>query len=178
MSKCSDLEKVPTQLLYDDEEVAAWGYSIPGDENGLKWFKLLLLEDSDITAEMSNSSQIREARKFLKETNDDAVDAVANFLRELWGHAMEAFVRKFGPELVGRSRFHVVVTLPAIWPPYAQQRMKRAAKISGILDKRPCGETTLHFISEPEAAALATIQDLSQRSTIKVEYKRTSPKLS
>ncbi|TVY70460.1 Heat shock 70 kDa protein 12B [Fusarium oxysporum f. sp. cubense] len=167
LSKCSDLEKVPTQLLYDDDEIASWGYSIPGDEIGLKWFKLLLLEDSDITAEMSNSSQIREARKFLKETNDDAVGAVANFLRELWGHAMEAFIRKYGDELVGQSRIHVVVTLPAIWPPYAQQRMKRAAKMSGILDKRLCGETTLHFISEPEAAALATIQDLSQRPTIK-----------
>ncbi|KAF4478595.1 hypothetical protein FAGAP_12288 [Fusarium agapanthi] len=167
MSKCSDLEKVPTRLLYEDDEVTSWGYSIPGDEIGLKWFKLLLLEDYDITAEMSNSSQIREARKFLKESNDDAVDAVANFLRELWGHAMDAIIRKFGDELVGQSRFHVVVTLPAIWPPYAQQRMKQAAKMSGILDKRLCGETTLHFISEPEAAALATVEDLSKRSTIK-----------
>ncbi|KAF5617449.1 Hsp70 chaperone protein [Fusarium sp. NRRL 52700] len=167
MSKCSDLEKVPTQLLYEDDEVASWGYSIPGDEIGLKWFKLLLLEDSDITTEMSNSSQVREARKFLKETNDDAVDVVANFLRELWGHAMDSIIRKFGDELVGQSRFHVVVTLPAIWPPYAQQRMKQAAKMSGILDKRLCGETTLHFVSEPEAAALATVEDLSKRSTIK-----------
>ncbi|KAF5582736.1 Hsp70 chaperone protein [Fusarium pseudoanthophilum] len=167
MSKCSDLEKVPTQLLYEDDEVASWGYSIPGDEIGLKWFKLLLLEDSDITAEMSNSSQIREARKFLKESNDDAADAVASFLRELWGHAMDAIIRKLGDELVGQSRFHVVVTLPAIWPLYAQQRMKRAAEMSGILEKRLCGETTLHFISEPEAAALATVEDLSKRSTIK-----------
>ncbi|KAF5701662.1 Hsp70 chaperone protein [Fusarium mundagurra] len=167
MNNCSDLEKVPTQLLYDDEEVAAWGYSIPEDEIGLKWFKLLLLEDSDITAEMSKSSQIREARKFLEESNDDAVDAVANFLRKLWGHAMDAIIRKYGDELVGQSRFHVVVTLPAIWPPYAQQRMKQAVKMSGILDKRLCGETTLHFISEPEAAALATVEDLSQLPTIK-----------
>ncbi|EWG37123.1 hypothetical protein FVEG_00874 [Fusarium verticillioides 7600] len=167
MSKCSDLEKVPTQLLYEDDEVASWGYSIPGDEIGLKWFKLLLLEDSDITAEMSNSSQIREARKFLKESNDDAADAVASFLRELWGHAMDAIIRKLGDELVGQSRFHVVITLPEIWPLYAQQRMKLAAKMSGILEKRLCGETTLHFISEPEAAALATVEDLSKRSTIK-----------
>ncbi|KAG5747682.1 hypothetical protein H9Q70_009631 [Fusarium xylarioides] len=166
-SKCSDLEKVPTQLLYEDDEVTSWGYSIPGDEICLKWFKLLLLQDSDITAEVSNSPQIREARKFLRESNNDAVDAIASFLRELWGHAMDAIIRKFGDELVGQSRFHVVVTLPAIWPPYAQQRMKRAAKMSGILDRRLCGETTLHFISEPEAAALATVEDLSKRSTIK-----------
>jgi hypothetical protein len=47
--------------------------------------------------------------------------------------------------------------------------MKQAARVSGILDDRSCGETTLRFISEPEAAALATIKDLSKRSTIKVK---------
>lgn len=46
--------------------------------------------------------------------------------------------------------------------------MKEAAKLSGIVDERDCGETVLRFISEPEAAALATIKDLSKRSTIKV----------
>jgi molecular chaperone DnaK (HSP70) len=50
--------------------------------------------------------------------------------------------------------------------------MKQAAKTSGILDARSCGETKLRFISEPEAAALATIKDLSKRSTIKVNSQR------
>jgi hypothetical protein len=49
--------------------------------------------------------------------------------------------------------------------------MKQAARASGILDARSCGDTTLCFISEPEAAALATIKDLSKRSTMKVWFK-------
>ncbi|KAF5713871.1 hypothetical protein FMUND_7702 [Fusarium mundagurra] len=66
-----------------------------------------------------------------------------------------------------RSNFQVVIPLPAIWPPYAQHRMKVAAKQAGILDSRPAGPTTLRFVSEPEATALATIKDLSKRSSIK-----------
>ncbi|KAF5589279.1 uncharacterized protein FSUBG_11191 [Fusarium subglutinans] len=44
--------------------------------------------------------------------------------------------------------------------------MKVAARQAGILDPRPAGPTTLRFVSEPEAAALATIKDLSKRSSI------------
>ncbi|EMT61794.1 Mitochondrial-type heat shock protein 70 [Fusarium odoratissimum] len=125
-NNCSDVEKAPTQLLYDDKKGTSWGYSIPASEDALKWFKLLLLDSDDVPIMVSKA------------------------------------------ELLQKSPFHVVITLPAIWPPYAQQRMKQAAKTSGILDARSCGETKLRFISEPEAAALATIKDLSKRSTIKV----------
>ncbi|ENH61131.1 Mitochondrial-type heat shock protein 70 [Fusarium oxysporum f. sp. cubense race 1] len=125
-NNCSDVEKAPTQLLYDDKKGTSWGYSIPASEDALKWFKLPLLDSDDVPIMVSKA------------------------------------------ELLQKSPFHVVITLPAIWPPYAQQRMKQAAKTSGILDARSCGETKLCFISEPEAAALATIKDLSKRSTIKV----------
>ncbi|XEU97891.1 hypothetical protein FSHL1_003178 [Fusarium sambucinum] len=167
MRSCSDLDKVPTQLLYDGENMAHWGYSIPADETPLKWFKLLLLRDHDITEDMIKSSQIRNTRALLKETGKDVVDAVASFLSEIWKHAMDSILKAVGPELLQKSRFHVVITLPAIWPPYAQQRMKKAANMSGILDVRPSGATTLGFVPEPEAAALATLKDFSKRSTIK-----------
>ncbi|KAG5663942.1 hypothetical protein KAF25_006527, partial [Fusarium avenaceum] len=166
-SRCPDVEKAPTQLLYDGDDAISWGYSIPADKEALKWFKLLLLRDADITPEMLKSSQIREARDLLEETNCNAIDAVAHFLKKLWEHALEAIHRSVGPELLQKSRFHVVITIPAIWPPYAQQRMKQAAMNAGILEDRPCGKTTLRFITEPEAAALATIKDLSKRSTMK-----------
>ncbi|KAF4344655.1 chaperone protein [Fusarium beomiforme] len=73
-----------------------------------------------------------------------------------------------GADLVKRTKLKVIITLPAIWPPYAQQRMNQAARKSGIHNARPAGLTGLRFISEPEAAALATIKDLAKRSTIKL----------
>ncbi|EXA52290.1 hypothetical protein FOVG_00635 [Fusarium oxysporum f. sp. pisi HDV247] len=86
---------------------------------------------------------------------------------KIWDHSVESIRRAIGDGVMKRSKFQVVITLPAIWPPYAQQRMKMAAKQAGILDPRLAGPTTLRFVSEPEAAALATIKDLSKRSSIK-----------
>ncbi|KAF5561106.1 mitochondrial-type heat shock 70 [Fusarium napiforme] len=166
-NNCSDVEKAPTQLLYDDKKGTSWGYSIPADKDALKWFKLLLLDSDDVPIKVSKSSQMRCAQKLLDKMKKDPVEVIACYLRKIWNHAIDSIQRTVGAELLQKSPFHVVITLPAIWPPYAQQRMKQAAKTSGILDDRSCGETKLRFICEPEAAALATIKDLSKRSTIK-----------
>ncbi|KAF5017906.1 hypothetical protein F66182_10135 [Fusarium sp. NRRL 66182] len=164
---CSDVKKAPTQLHYEnDEKKVAWEYSVPSDKDPLKWFKLLLIDEKDLDADVSRSKQLEEARRLRTQVNKDPVDIIACFLRKIWNHSIDNIKRAVGAELLQQSRFHVVITLPAIWPPYAQHRMKRAAKMSGILDARCIGETTLRFISEPEAAALATIKDLSKRSTI------------
>ncbi|KAF9761346.1 hypothetical protein IL306_003857 [Fusarium sp. DS 682] len=168
LNHCSDVEKAPTQLLYDNNKDTSWGYSIPADKDALKWFKLLLLDSDDVPGDVSISSQLLHAQHLLDEIKKDPVDVIACFLRKIWNHAIDSIRRSVGIELLQKSRFHVVITLPAIWPPYAQQRMKQAATASGILDARSCGETKLRFISEPEAAALATIKDLSKRSTMKV----------
>ncbi|KAF5601485.1 mitochondrial-type heat shock 70 [Fusarium subglutinans] len=168
LNRCSDVEKAPTQLLYDNNKGTSWGYSIPASEDALKWFKLLLLDNEDVPISVSRSSQLRHARELLDKMKKDPVEVIACYLRKLWNHAIDSIQRTVGVELLKKSPFHVVITLPAIWPPYAQQRMKQAAKTSGILDARSCGETKLRFISEPEAAALATIKDLSKRSTMKI----------
>ncbi|KAI5466203.1 hypothetical protein BGZ63DRAFT_348373 [Mariannaea sp. PMI_226] len=140
LNNCSDVEKTPTQLYFGDRKNATkWGYFIPPDKKALCWFKLLLLDDADVPPDVSDSTQLDEAQKMRAKINKDP--------------------------LLQECQFHVVITLPAIWPFYAQQRMKKAAELSGILEERSCGKTTLRFISEPEAAALATIQDLSKRST-------------
>ncbi|KAF4975290.1 hypothetical protein FZEAL_7903 [Fusarium zealandicum] len=168
LNHCSDIEKAPTQLHYgNDEEAISWGYSIPPDKEALKWFKLLLLDTKDLPDGVSDATQIQEAQRLQKSINKDPVEIIGCFLRKMWNHSVDSIERAVGAELLRKSKFHVVITMPAIWPHYAQKRMKQAAKISGILDARSGGETTLRFISEPEAAVLATIKDLSKRSTIK-----------
>ncbi|KAI7759511.1 hypothetical protein LZL87_011307 [Fusarium oxysporum] len=166
-NNCSDVEKAPTQLLYDGQKGTSWGYSIPAHEDALKWFKLLLLDNDDVPIIVSKSSQMRYVQKLLDKMKKDPVEVIAYYLRKIWNHAIDSIQRTVGAELLQKSPFHVVITLPTIWHPYDQQRMKQAAKASGMLDARSCGETKLRFISEPEAAALATIKDLSKRSTIK-----------
>lgn len=71
---------------------------------------------------------------------------------------------------VDNSRFRVVVTLPAIWPDYAKQRMVQAVQAAGILDPRmSVADTILTFVSEPEAAALATLKRVDGRCDIEDE---------
>ena len=169
LNHCSDVEKAPSQLYYGGRgEPTTWGYSIPPEKNPLKWFKLLLLDERDVPSDVSVSEQLLEARRLQQHVNQDPIDIIGCFLRSIWNHSIDSISRALGPKQLGKCKFHVVITLPAIWPPYAQQRMKQAAKMSGILDTRACGDTTLRFISEPEAAALATLKDLSRRSTLMV----------
>ncbi|OBS26475.1 hypothetical protein FPOA_00418 [Fusarium poae] len=168
-SHCSENIKAPTQLFYSGDRDPFWGYSIPAENDALKWFKLLILDEEYISAHVGSSSHLQYARELLKTMKKDPIEVIACFLRKIWNHAIDSITSCIGPQLLKKSRFHVVVTHPAIWPPYAQQRMKQAAKASGILDPRPCGDTIVCFISEPEAAALATMRDLSKILTMEAE---------
>lgn len=68
------------------------------------------------------------------------------------------------------SSFQIIVTLPAIWPHYAQLRMREAIDDAGILDTKSAGKPTLSFTSEPEAAALASLEDLMGRVELNVSF--------
>lgn len=151
-------------------EKVTWGYGIPPNakQESLKWFKLLLVDEKDLPKKVKESTQIATARKLINDLNMDSVEVISEYLRLLWGHAVQRIVVSVGPGMVELCRFQIVLTLPAIWPDYAKARMRKAVESAGILKKRPAGDTTLCFISEPEAAALATIRDLSKRPNIAV----------
>ncbi|KAK1713751.1 uncharacterized protein BDZ83DRAFT_756722 [Colletotrichum acutatum] len=167
----SDTAKTPTTILYQKPRGAVcWGSEITVEKShdAMKWFKLLLVDDAELPANLRTSSQIAEARKLVKDANREPVDVISSYLRRLWNHSIECISISAGEDLVKMCKFHVVITLPAIWPDYAKVRMSRAVENAGILEKRPVGKTVLSFISEPEAAALATLKDLAGRPNIKV----------
>ncbi|OAA42644.1 Heat shock protein Hsp70 [Metarhizium rileyi] len=167
LSHCSDLEKTPTRLyLGKEDDDIKWGYAVPQNVEALEWFKLLLLKEKDMASEIRYSSKIQEARRLQEASKKGVVDVVACFLKQLWKHGLQSIGEAIGEDLLEKCILHVVMTLPAIWPHYAQESMKKAAQEAGILGKRHSGETVLRFISEPEAAALATIKDHSKKSTI------------
>ncbi|KAH0499383.1 hypothetical protein TgHK011_006583 [Trichoderma gracile] len=161
----NDKEKAPTAISYTDkgEEAPLWGYAAPIGESTLKWFKLCLLDEEDIPQSLRGSAHIQTAKASLAKTGSHAVDVIGDYLRELWKYSLSFIERAEGASMVQLSAFRVVVTLPAIWPAYAQFRMKEAIEKAGILGPRGVADTTLEFISEPEAAALATLKDMSDR---------------
>ncbi|KAK4078719.1 uncharacterized protein Triagg1_3050 [Trichoderma aggressivum f. europaeum] len=168
---CSDKEKVPSVIHYGDKGEISWGYSVPEKASSLKfeWFKLCLLHEGDIPKDIRNAAQIQAARKSLRESNKRVEDVISDYLRELWKHSIRNIRRAVGGQLVDISKFKVVVTIPAIWPTYAQPRMTQAIRKAGILEPRIAGDTVLKFLTEPEAAALATIHDMSTYSRPNME---------
>jgi molecular chaperone DnaK (HSP70) len=164
----SDEEKVPTAISFGKQKKVSWGYNIPFDADQAKWVKLLLIDDEDLPEDVRNSAKIKEARAYLEKHNKTAIEVIGLFLRHLWNHAIQRITETVSRRLVNYSKFHIVLTLPAIWPEYAHRRMREAASLAGMLGERIADETELTFISEPEAAALATLSDMEGRCDIKV----------
>ncbi|KAL4959262.1 Hsp70 family protein [Aspergillus stella-maris] len=154
--------KAPSELLYDEGRTM-WGYNIPGGADTVRGFKLLLLHDEDLTEDVKSSEFYLRARKMLRDMGKTVVGLIADYLRGLWKHTIETINKSLGDYVVDGLKFHVVITVPAIWKAYARQGMKDAAKSAGILKSRKAGETTLSFVPEPEAAALSTLCERGRR---------------
>jgi molecular chaperone DnaK (HSP70) len=165
--------KTPSAILYLGEQEeqggsSTWGYNIRSEENPLRWFKLLLIDEGDLQPNLRGSPLISSARRELTSLNKTAIEVIADYLRMLWGHTTKQITRALSEDIFNNSGLVISITLPAIWPDYAQARMREAVSLAGILDSREAGDTVLRFISEPEAAALATIQDMEGRPDIEV----------
>jgi len=162
-------EKAPSEIYYGEgTEEVSWGYGIPLEAEPLKWFKLLLVDEGDLQEDVRKSHQIKRAREMLANHRKTAVEVVADYLRLLWKHVIKTIERERGSNSASRLPFRVVLTVPAIWPHNAQQRMREAASKAGILDPRTCGETTLRLVPEPEAAALASLSEFRDREDVQV----------
>lgn len=137
----------------------SWGYGIPGDADPIGWFKLLLLKDEDVPEHIRSSDFFLRAKRKVRDEGLAAQDMVADYLKLLWDHALEMILKSRGEHVVNNLRFHIVITVPAIWKGYARQSMQEAAQKAGLLNSRSAGKTRLTFVPEPEAAALATLAE-------------------
>ncbi|KAM3481293.1 hypothetical protein MY8738_004549 [Beauveria namnaoensis] len=169
---CSDRGKCPTHLQYGDiDHETPWGYNVPTDKDLVRWFKLLLLDEADLPSAVAENPQFKQVCEQQGRLKTSPIELVACFLRSLWKHCMENITRALGSGEVASCRFHIVMTVPAIWPHYVQARMKSAADLAGMLQERGTNSArrapTLEFLSEPEAAALAALAEMHPRPDIK-----------
>ncbi|ORY02350.1 hypothetical protein BCR34DRAFT_627561 [Clohesyomyces aquaticus] len=166
----ADDAKTPTEIVYAlsgrNRMVRNWGYEIEANQTPLKWFKLCLEDENQLPQDVQKSDQLAAARKMLVEKSISAVDAAADYLRELWKATIASLERELGSPAVDGLPFRVVVTVPAMWSDGAKNRTLRAAEQAGIKENRLCGRTTLDLIPEPEAAALATLAKFRGRPDI------------
>ncbi|KAK4220587.1 actin-like ATPase domain-containing protein, partial [Podospora fimiseda] len=166
----SDREKTPTEIQFETttrtgSKRITWGYDVPSDSDPFRWFKLLLVNEDQLQPHLVNSKQLKEARQRLQNEGLQPVQAVAIYLREIWNHTLE-HVRRMLQDAVDECRFHIVLTVPAIWKDGARKKMQEAARQAGLLDSRACGKTTMQLLSEPEAGAISTFATMEGRPDI------------
>lgn len=134
----------------------------------VRWFKLLMLQDKDLVKEeIGQSKQLQEARSQLRNRPDQltAIQLVGRYLRSLWDHAYAMLKTMVA---IDDFPLRVAITIPAIWPHYAQSAMREAAEVAGITAERPMGAPTLDLVQEPEAASLSIMQERELLPKIKV----------
>ncbi|KUI68585.1 hypothetical protein VM1G_04300 [Cytospora mali] len=173
-----DDPKTPSAIRLAGRETQ-WGIQAKETPEALRWFKLLLVNRADLPVDVQGSNQVKEAREKLRDLGKTAVSLIATYLKLLWSHCLDRMKVAEGEETVVTSRFHVVITLPAIWPNYARDRMRQAVEKAGIM-KPPglgVGKTTLDFVSEPEAAALATLSGVDGHHNIQASFPQVSAPL-
>lgn len=162
-----DHVKIPSVIDFASQNVI-WGLEAKNLPDALRWFKLALVNPSDLDVGVRDSVQIRDARHALHNLGFSPVEVVSSYMKHMWNYCIEKLKVAEGEETVDTSRFHVVFTVPAIWPNYARQAMEKAVKDAGILKRRTAGRTDHEFVSEPEAAALATLSGIDGRHNIEV----------
>ncbi|KAK7748771.1 hypothetical protein SLS53_000795 [Cytospora paraplurivora] len=164
----ADDPKTPSAIKFKRNGID-WGIKANNIPTALRWFKLLLVNEDDLPADVRASAQLKELRQQVKAIHKSAVDVAAEYLGSIWTHCLEKMKTAEGKETVDTSRFHVVITLPAIWPNYARERMRQVVDKAGVLrQRRGVGKTTIDFIFEPEAAALAALSGVDGRHNIKI----------
>ncbi|RDA89231.1 hypothetical protein CP532_0588 [Ophiocordyceps camponoti-leonardi (nom. inval.)] len=162
-----DKKKVLTTLLYgddeDDDQKLSWGYEISPKDVPLKWFKLLLIDDQDLPPHIRHSSHLKDAKLQMEKSNRHVVEVVGDYIKQLWKVSLEDIEYSMSKTELASMTFHLTVTVPAIWPLYARNRMQQALAHAGVLSDK----SVLGFVSEPEAAAVAVVRDFGRRACVK-----------
>ncbi|KAI0855503.1 actin-like ATPase domain-containing protein [Xylaria cubensis] len=150
-------DKVPTEISYVSPPDAAtgtkpnvkWGFQFKPEESRLRCIKLFL----DRTQKLPFYVSPQETATQLKTFNKTVVDAVSDYLTEIYKHTMDTLTRRYGESFMASTKVDFVLTCPAVWSDAAKNTTLQAAERAGMGSK-----SEIQMISEPEAAAVYTLK--------------------
>ncbi|KAF5671372.1 hypothetical protein FCIRC_8715 [Fusarium circinatum] len=125
-------------------------YTGPGyDEGWLEWFKLSIPHKDDLPKDVRVSDKLDKLIKEREQLDISAVDASSKYLGELW--------EQFHKKLDKNANVEITVTVPAIWPLDARERLLRAirSRSANILSTNV--RLAQNPVVESEAAAIALL---------------------
>lgn len=161
-------DKVPSIISYAGGP-SKWGYDVDVTrEECFRWIKVLLETESRYANVVE---PVKKSNELLGRLNKSAVSVVADYLRLLWNYTTEDIKKLKGADFRQIYALKVVMSVPAMWSPAAKDKTREAAKLAGL------GEDVM-LVTEPEAAALATLKDKSDMEELQVSVVLVDIKLS
>jgi len=154
-TKIGTKEKVPSEIALVDR--SQWGSLVPPNVQRHMWTKLLLDvakpgEVAKIMEELSLSDN--------RGPSDDPVDIIAEYLAHIKAHLIKNLDIQYGKSLWRTLPITLVVTVPAVWSDSAKNSTLQAVNNAGFnKTELPQLKRTI-ITTEPEAAAIYTIQSL------------------
>ncbi|KAK4102666.1 actin-like ATPase domain-containing protein [Parathielavia hyrcaniae] len=150
-------DKVPTEISYEVPANAApgiaptvkWGFQFKPEESRLRCIKLFLDRSQKLPFYVSPL----ETAAQLKRYNKTVVDAVSDYLTQIYKHTMDTLRRRYGESFMASTKVDFVLTCPAVWSDAAKNTTLQAAERAGM-----GAQSQIQMISEPEAAAVYTLK--------------------
>jgi hypothetical protein len=156
--------KTPTRIAYKKENLSLqsnkWGFEVNSKLISYSWTKLLLDKKAVVTQYddptlFSDMSACTPQGMMRLPYFRDAPGLCEDFLREVFEYVSAKLRREMTDFTFNNTPMECWVTLPAIWSDEAKDATLQAAKRAGF-GNRPGDE--VFTISEPEAAAIATLK--------------------
>lgn len=153
----SSKDKVPSSISYANGKPQKWGYVVGFNDESFKWIKILLEENHEYATMVE---PVKDCNTLLRKVEKTAQEVVADYLKLLWAYTIED-IKRFHPDYEDLFNLRAVLTVPAIWSPGAKDKTLQAARLAGL-------PNALKLVTEPEAAALATLKDKVEDNQLKV----------
>ncbi|EAT85318.2 hypothetical protein SNOG_07852 [Parastagonospora nodorum SN15] len=159
-------DKVPTEIGYSEAttqsgstssletftrpaQTIKWGFQFKPEETRLRCVKLFLDRNQKLPCFVSPLETAAQLRKYEK----TVMEAVSDYLAQIYKHTMETLTRRYGQAFMGMTMVQFVLTVPAVWSDSAKDATLKAAEKAGMGKRHE-----LQLISEPEAAAVYTLK--------------------
>ncbi|KAJ4156413.1 hypothetical protein NW754_008041 [Fusarium falciforme] len=154
----ANADKVPTIISYQNGGVANWGYEVGLKEDAFRWIKILLEPKSKYADE---ELHVQGSNNLLGKVNKTVEEVVSDYLRLIWTYTKENIRKRVGDSnWENNFTLQVVLTVPAMWTPAAKDKTLKAAQRAGL-------PQDIRLVTEPEAAALATLHDKAEENSLK-----------
>ncbi|KAI8713929.1 hypothetical protein NCS52_01239000 [Fusarium sp. LHS14.1] len=154
----ANADKVPSMISYKNGRVVNWGYEVGLKEEAFRWIKILLEPNSKYS---DKTQQVQNSNSLLGKVDKTVEEVVSDYLEQIWKYTKEDIRKRVGDNDWEKNfNLYVVLTVPAMWSHVAKDKTLKAAKKAGL-------PQDIQLVTEPEAAALATLHDKAEEESLK-----------